>query len=469
MEIDLVFLSRLQFALTLMFHILFPVLTIGLALFLVVTEFLWLKTLEEIYYRIYRFWVKIFAINFGVGVVTGIVMEFEFGTNFSRFAQAAANVFSPLLAYEAMTAFFLEAGFLGIMLLGWKRVRPAIHFLATCLVAFGSLLSAFWILVANSWMQTPAGYRFADGKFWVVDFATAIFNPSLPPRVSHTVMASFETSVFAVAGISAYFLLKGKNEAFFRRSMGIALIMAAVYAPLQMLLGDYSGRVVFRHQPAKLAAIEAHWETNTRGGAPFAAIAFPDMEKERNRFEITVPYGLSLLVTHTLDGRVPGLKEFPRQDRPNAAILFWSFRLMVAIGTIFLLIMIWAAVLWRKGKLFETRLFLRALVAISPLGFLAAEAGWITTEMGRQPWLVYNLFRTAEGVSPIPAGNVVWSLCLIFIVYPIIGGSYLFYIGKALRSGPDFFSPVPPVQRPAGMRALRHGDHLRSGVKDAKV
>lgn len=232
MGTNLVFLSRVQFALTLMFHILFPVLTIGLALFLVVTELLWLKTLEEIYYRMYRFWVKIFAINFGVGVVTGVVMEFEFGTNFSRFSQAAANVFSPLLAYEVMTAFFLEAGFLGIMLLGWKRVRPGTHFLATCLVAFGSLLSAFWILAANSWMQTPAGYQLAEGKFWVVDFATAIFNPSMPARVGHMVMASFETSFFAVAGISAYFLLKGKNEAFFRRSMGIALIMAQSYMRL---------------------------------------------------------------------------------------------------------------------------------------------------------------------------------------------------------------------------------------------
>ena len=455
MAINLVFLSRVQFALTTMFHILFPLLTMGLALFLVVVELLWLWTREEIYYRMYRFWVKIFAINFGVGVVTGIVLEFEFGTNFSRFAQAVANVFSPLLAYEAMTAFFLEAGFLGIMLFGWKRIHPGIHFLATCLVALGSFLSSFWILAANSWMQTPVGYRLADGKFWVVDFATVIFNPSMPARVGHMLMASFEASAFAVAGISAYFLLKGKDEAFYRRSLGIALIMAALFAPLQIYLGDYSGRVMFHHQPAKLAAIEGHWETNTRGGAPFAVIAFPDMEKEQNRFEITVPDGLSLLVTHTPNGRVPGLKEFPRQDRPNAAILFWTFRLMVAIGTIFLLIMIWAAALWRKGKLFETRLFLWALVAIQPLGFLATELGWVTTEMGRQPWLVYNLFRTTEGVSPIPVGNVVWSLSLLFIIYPIIGGSYLFYVLKTLRRGPDLSSPIPPIQRPAGMRALR--------------
>jgi cytochrome d ubiquinol oxidase subunit I len=281
-----------------------------------------------------------------------------------------------------------------------------------------------------------------------------ILSPSLPPRFTHMLMAAFETSAFAVAGISAYFLLKGKNEVFFRRSLGIALIMAAFFAPLQIYLGDYSGREVFAHQPAKLAAIEAHWETNTHGGAPFAVFGFPDMEKELNRFEITIPHGLSLLATRTLNGRVTGLKEFPRKDRPNAAVLFWTFRFMVAIGTIFLLIMIWAAVLWRKGRLFESRPFLRSLVAIQPLGFLAVELGWITAEMGRQPWMVYNLFRTSEGVSPIPAGNVVWSLCLIFIVYSAIGGSYLFYVFKTLRSGPDLSSPIPPIQRPAGMRAL---------------
>ena len=455
MEFNPVLLSRVQFALTTMFHILFPVLTMGLALFLVIVEALWLGTREEIYYRMYRFWVRIFAINFAIGAVTGIVLEFEFGTNFSRFSQAVANVFSPFLAFEILTAFFLEAGFLGIMLLGWKRIRPGIHFLATCLVGFGTLLSAFWILAANSWLHTPVGYRFTDGKFWAVDFTTVIFNPSMPARVGHMLMASFETSVFAVAGFSALFLLKGKDEAFFRRSLGVALIMAALFAPLQILLGDYSGRVMSHYQPAKLAAIEAHWETNVQGGAPFAVIAFPDMEKEQNRLEITVPDGLSLLVTHTRDGRVPGLKEFPRENRPNAPILFWTFRLMAGFGTILLLVMIWAAVLWRKGKLFETRLFLGALVAIQPLGFLATEAGWVTTEMGRQPWLVYNLFRTAEGVSPIPTGNVVWSLILICIVYPIIGGAYLFYLLKTLRSGPDLSSPIPPVQRPAGMRPFR--------------
>ena len=451
---DLAILSRLQFALTTSFHILFPVLTIGLALFLVVVESLWLGTREEIYYRLCRFWGKVFAVNFGVGVVTGVVLEFEFGTNFSRFSQAVANIFSPLLAYEVMTAFFLEAGFLGIMLFGWKRIPPAVHFLATSLVSLGSILSGFWILAANSWMQTPAGYRLEGGKFLVADFIAAIFNPSMPSRLGHMLMASFETSVFAVAGISAYFLLRGKEEAFYRRSLGIALLMAALFAPLQIFLGDWSGRVMFRHQPAKLAAIESHWETNTRGGAPFAVVAFPDMEKERNRFEITVPYGLSLLVTQSLEGKVQGLKEFPREDRPNAAVLFWTFRAMVAIGSIFFLVMVWAAVLWKKGKLFGNRPFLRTLLAIQPLGFLATELGWITTEMGRQPWLVYNLMRTAEGISPIPTGNVIWSLTLFLIVYPVIGASYFYYVLKILRGGPDLSSPIPPIQRPAGMRRL---------------
>jgi cytochrome d ubiquinol oxidase subunit I len=449
------FLSRIQFAVTTMFHILFPVLTIGLALYLVVVEFLWLATKQEIYYRMYRFWVKIFAINFGVGVVSGVVLEFEFGTNFSRFSQMVANVFSPLLAFEVMTAFFLEAGFLGIMLFGWERVHRSIHFLATCLVSLGAIISAFWILAANSWMQTPAGYKLVDGKFMVTDFSAAIFNPSLLARMSHMTMASFETSAFVVAGISAYFLLKRKHADLFRRSLGIALLMAVLFAPLQVYLGDVSGRQVFHHQPLKLAAMESHWETNTSGGAPFAVIAFPDTEAEKNLFALNIPDGLSLLVTHSSRGKVPGLKEFPRQDRPDVFILFWSFRLMVAIGFILLFILIWAAVLWRRGRLYENRPFLRTLWVLHPLGFLATEFGWITNEVGRQPWLVYNLMRTSEGVSPVPAGNVIWSLSLFLIIFAVIGASYFYYVFKTLRIGPDLSSPIPPIQRPAGMRPLQ--------------
>ena len=455
---DAVFLSRIQFAVTTMFHILFPVLTIGLALYLVVVELLWLMTRQEIYYRMYRFWVKIFAINFGVGVVSGIVLEFEFGTNFSRFSQIVGNVFSPLLGFEVMTAFFLEAGFLGIMLFGWERVRRSIHFLATCLVALGSILSAFWILAANSWMQTPAGYKLVDGKFMVTDFSAAIFNPSLFARMGHMTMASFETSAFVVAGISAYYLLKEKQMALFKHSLAISLAMAALFAPLQIFLGDVSGRQVFDHQPAKLAAMEAHWETNTEGGAPFAVVALPEMEAEKNLFELNIPNGLSLLVTHSFDGRVQGLKEFPRNDRPNVFILFWSFRLMVAIGFILLFVMLWAAVLWRRGHLYDHRPFLRTLMVLHPLGFIATQLGWVTTEVGRQPWLVYNLMRTSEGVSPIPAGNVIWSLSLFLIIFPVIGASYFYYVLKTLARGPDLASSIPLVQRPAGMKSLQTGE-----------
>ena len=456
---DVVFLSRIQFAVTTMFHILFPALTIGLSLYLVVLELLWLRTRDEIYYRVYRFWSKIFAINFGIGVVSGIVLEFEFGTNFARFSQMVSNVFSPLLAFEVMTAFFLEAGFLGVMIFGWERVSRGVHFLATCLVALGTILSAFWILAANSWMQTPAGYHLVDGKFMVSDFYSAIFNPSALTRMGHMSIASFETSAFVVAGISAYFLLKRRHLLLFRRSLGIALLMAGLFSPLQIYWGDLSGRQLFHHQPVKLAAIEAHWETNVDKGAPFAVIALPDTEEERNLFELSVPDLLSLLVTHSSHGQVLGLKEFPRKDRPNVPILFWSFRLMVAIGFILFFVMVWAFILWLKRRLYDTRLFLWTLLILHPLGFFATELGWVTTEAGRQPWLVYNLMRTAEGVSPIPPGNVIWSLSLFLIIFAVVGSVYFYYILRTLRVGPDLKSPIPPIQRPAGMRPI-----INSGI-----
>jgi len=454
--IEPIFLSQFQFALTIGFHILFPTLTIGLGFYLVVVELLWLVTREELYYRTYRFWAKIFAINFGVGVVTGVVMEFQFGTNWARFVTATANVFAPFLYFEVLTAFFLEAGFLGIMLFGWKRVRPAVHFTATILVAGGAIISAGWIMAANSWMQTPAGFQIANGKFIVTDFAAAMFNPSFPIRVTHMLLACFETAVFGVAGISAYFLLKGTNVLFYRRCMGVALLMAAVFAPLQVFVGDTGGREVFRSQPAKLAAIEGHWETNKNGGAPFSIVGIPDMKKEETLYRIEIPNGLSLLVTHTRNGRVPGLKEFPRQDRPNSLVIFWTFRLMTGIGFIFLLVMLWAAFLWWRGQIFHNSLFLKTLVVIQPLGWLAVETGWVTAEVGRQPWLVYNLVRTSQGTSPIPAGNVIWSIALFVVIFLAIGGSYLHYVFKTLRAGPDFASPIPPIQRPAGLKVIEN-------------
>ena len=461
---DVVFLSRLQFALTTMFHILFPVLTIGLAIYLVVIEFLWLLTKSEIYYRMYRFWVKIFAIHFAVGVVSGIVLEFEFGTNFARFSQSVANVFAPLMAFEGLTAFFLEAGFLGIMLFGWQRVPKALHFMATCLVAVGANLSAFWILAANSWMQTPAGYEMIQGKLMVTSFREAIFNPSFPNHLGHMLLASYETAAFAVAGISAYFILKGRNVIFYRHSLGLALIMAALWAPLQIVVGDSNGLKVARHQPAKLAALEAHWETNVEGGAPFVVFAIPHMDEERNRFELAVPDLLSLLITRTLEGKVQGLKAFPPEDRPNVPVLFWAFRLMVAIGFLYLFIMGWAALLWKRKRLFRSRRFLWALVAIQPLGFIATETGWIVTEVGRQPWVVYGLIRTSNAVSPIPAGNVLWSLSLFLLFFAVIGASYFYYVLTTLRHGPALSSPIPLVQRPRGIRPSLEGTSSKEEV-----
>lgn len=448
-------LSRIQFGLTTSFHILFPTLTIGLALFLVAVEALWLKTRNELYYRLYRFWVKIFAIHFAVGVVSGIALAFEFGTNFALFSQAVANVFAPLMAYEGMTAFFLEAGFLGIMLFGWNRVSPAIHFFSTCMVAAGATFSAFWIMSANAWMQTPVGYELIDGVFYVTSFKEAIFNPAFPTHLTHMLLASYTTAAFVVAGISAWFLLKKEHVVFYQRSLALALIMAAIAAPLQVVVGDFRGQNVAAYQPAKLAAMEAHWDTNTEGGADFVLFAIPDMENETNRLAVTVPNALSLLITHSLDGQVTGLKEFPREDRPNVLVTFFTFRVMVGIGFLFFFVMVWAAYLWWRGRLYDSPWFLKTLVVIHPLGFVATIMGWMTSEIGRQPWVVYNLMRTADGVSPIAAGNVVWSLSLFILFIGIIGCSYMFYTLKTLQRGPDMESPLPPLQRPAGMRPLQ--------------
>lgn len=451
---DVLFLSRLQFGLTTAFHILFPTLTIGLAVYLVIVEFLWLRTKEEIYFRMYRFWVKVFAVHFAVGVVSGITLEFEFGTNFARFSQAVGNVLGPLFAYEGMTAFFLEAGFLGVMLFGWKRVSPMVHFLSTCLVAVGASFSAFWIMAANGWMQTPSGYTFEEGMFKVTSFWEVIFNPALPTHLSHMLLASYETAAFAVAGICAFFLIRKRHIAFYRKSMGIALVMAAVFAPMQVLVGDLRGQNVARYQPAKLAAMEAHWETNTDGGAAFVAFALPDTAAEKNRYALTIPNALSVLITHSMTGSIKGLKEFPREDRPNVPVIFWSFRFMVAVGFLFAGIMAWAAVLWWKKRLFDSPLFLKALVAVQPLGFLATILGWITSEMGRQPWIVYGVMRTADGVSPIAAGNVAWSLTLFVLFFGLVGVSYFYYILKMLHRGPDLDSPIPHLQIPAGMQPM---------------
>jgi cytochrome d ubiquinol oxidase subunit I len=451
MDLDATILARIQFGFTIAFHILFPTLTIGLGVFLVGVEALWLKTKNPAWFRLYRLWSKIFALGFGMGVVSGIVLSYQFGTNFSRFSEITGPVLGPLLSYEVLTAFFVEAGFIGVMLFGWKKVGPKLHFLATCLVALGTLNSAFWILAANSWMQTPQGAALVDGRFVPEDWWAIVFNPSFPYRLAHMVLASFLTVSFVVAGTSAWYLLRRRHEAIARRGFSLAMGAAAVLAPLQIFAGDLHGLQVRETQPIKLAAMEAHWTTGR--GVPFVVFAVPDEKNERNRFEISIPYAGSLILTHRLDGEVKGLKEAKPQDRPPVFVVFITFRVMLAIGFfLFAVAMLGLWMRWRK-RLYGSRLLLRFAVACIPLGFVAVIAGWMTAEVGRQPWTVYGLLRTADSVSPVPAGAVAASLALFVVVYLFLGGAFLYFVDRVLKKGPDEAEMPPDV--PQAMHGAR--------------
>ncbi|HUU67330.1 MAG TPA: cytochrome ubiquinol oxidase subunit I [Methyloceanibacter sp.] len=441
-ELDPLLLSRIQFAFTISFHIIFPSFTIGLAAWLMVLEGLWLKTGKQIYADISRHWTKIFAVSFGMGVVSGVVMSYEFGTNWSELSRLGGNVIGPLLSYEVLTAFFLEAGFLGIMLFGRDRVPKWVHFFATCMVALGTAISAFWILSANSWMQTPQGYRVAeDGVLHVTDWAKVIFNPSFPYRFTHMVAAAYLTTAFVVSGIGAWYILKDKSAAHGRIMLGMGMSLIVWLAPLQLVIGDLHGLNTLEHQPAKIAAIEANWDT--RRDMPLVLFAVPDPKTESNLYEIAIPDLGSLILTHEWDGEVRGLKSFPVDDRPNPVIPFFSFRIMVGIGFIMIALGFTGAVLWLMGRLYTTSWFLRAMVLASPLGFIAVLAGWFVAEVGRQPWVVYGLLRTADAVSPVPGSSVLTSIILFVIVYGIVFGAGVFYMGQLVRRGPDQTPPVP--------------------------
>jgi cytochrome d ubiquinol oxidase subunit I len=441
-ELDPLLLSRIQFAFTISFHILFPSFTIGLAAWLFVLEVLWLKTGKPIYMDVARHWTKIFAVSFGMGVVSGVVLSYEFGTNWSELSRRGGNVIGPLMSYEVLTAFFLEAGFLGIMLFGWKRVPKGVHLFATGMVALGTVISAFWILSANSFMQTPAGFRVDDqGVLHVADWWQVIFNPSFPYRFAHMVAAAYLTTALVVAGIGAWYILHGRNLAPGRIMLGMGLSILVWLAPLQLFIGDLTGLVVGEHQPAKLAAIEGHWETQR--GAPLILFALPDSQAETNHYEVAIPKLGSLILTRDWEGEVKGLKNFAPEDRPNPIIPFFAFRLMVGIGFVMIGLAIVGAVLWLMGRLYTTRWYLRALVLTSPLGFIAVLAGWFTTEVGRQPWTVYNILRTADAVSPIPGGSVLTSLILFVLVYGVVFGAGLYYITKLVQRGPEETPPVP--------------------------
>jgi len=435
-NLDPVFLARVQFAFTVAYHITFPAFTIGLASWLVVVEWRWLKTGNPIYEQVYRMWVKIFAVTFGMGVVSGVVLSYQFGTNWSVFADQVGNVLGPLLGYEVLTAFFLEASFLGIMLFGWNRVSKKMHFAATVIVAAGTLISAFWILSANSWMQTPAGFREGvDGLLYPTDWIQVIFNPSFPFRFVHMVTAAYLTTAFVVGGIGGYYLWRGLHVKHARIMFGMAMIMAIFVAPLQLLFGDLHGQNTFKHQPAKVAAIEGIWETEK--GAGLRLFAWPDQIEERNRFEITIPKLSSLILTHELDGEVKGLKSWARIDRPPVGVVFWAFRLMVGLGMLMIATGLIALVLHFKKKLFTTRWFHIWCMAMTPAGFVAVVSGWFVTEVGRQPYIVFNVLRTSETISPVAGGTVAASLAAFVITYGLVFTAGAYYILKLIGKGPE--------------------------------
>ena len=434
MSFDPVLLSRVQFGWVIAWHILLPAFTVGLGSFIAVLEGLHLTTRHQVYLRVSMFWTRIFAVSFGMGVVSGIVMPFQIGTNWSRYADVTANVLSPLFAYEGLMAFFLEAAFLGVLLFGRKLVPPWTHFVAAVMVAGGTLLSSFWILSANSWMQTPAGYELVDGRFFAKDWLQVIFNPSFPYRLAHTVVAFYITTGFMVLGVGAYFLRRGRSLKEGRLMLSMTLGLLAVLVPVQIFIGDQHGLNTREHQPAKLAAIEAHWTTEAR--MPLALFAIPDEDNERNLFAIEIPMLGSLILTHDPNGVVRGLKDFPRDQRPPVAIPFFAFRVMVGVGLLMLAVV--AVGLWLRwrGRLFDAVWFHRICIVTAPLGFIAVIAGWLTTEVGRQPWTVYGLLRTADSVSPsLTTVDVSLSLLGYMIVYLIIYPTGILLMARFVRQG----------------------------------
>ena len=447
MLIDTALLSRLQFAFTISFHILFPAFSIGLAIFLAIMEGLWLKTKNPEYLNICKFWVQIFALTFGMGVVSGIVMEFQLGTNWAGFTRLAGGVLGPLFTYEVLTAFFIEAGFLGVMLFGWNRVGPKLHYLSTLLVTIGTTLSAYWIMSANTWMQHPVGYEKVGDVFNATSWMQIVFNPATFPRFFHMLLASYICASFVICSVSAFYLLKNRHLIFAKKCFSFIWLILLFAVPMQVILGDRTGLEVHENQPIKTAAIEGLWETQR--GAPLLLFAIPDQEKQSNRFVISIPYLSSLINTHNWNGELVGLKSVPPSDQPHVAPVFYSFRLMVGIGFIMLFLSIISLYLRWKKRLFESRWFLKICWFSAPLGFIALWCGWITAEVGRQPWIVYNLLRTADAVSKVTLQNIVISFSLIFIVYGIIFGCFYFYfLDKIIRKGPTVTEQTEITHQP---------------------
>ena len=432
--LDALELARLQFAFTIAFHIIFPALSIGLASYLAVLEGLWLKTGRTVFYDLFRFWLQIFAVTFGMGVVSGVVMSYQFGTNWSGLSAAAGSIMGPLLTYEVLTAFFLEAGFLGIMLFGLNKVGRGLHFLATLMVAIGTLISTFWILSSNSWMQAPQGFSLVDGIFYPESWWEIVFNPSFPYRLAHMAVAAFLSTAFVVGATAAWHLLKGKRDEATRMMFSMALWMALIVAPIQAVIGDAHGLNTLQYQPAKVAAMEGHW--NTEKGMPLLLFGIPNMQTETTDYAIGIPRLGSLILTHDLDGEVKGLKEWAPEDRPNSLILFWSFRIMVGLGLLMIVCGALGLLLRRGGKIYEVRGFQRLMLLMGPSGLIALLAGWVTTEVGRQPWVVYGLLRTSDAVSNHSVGQMGTTLALFVVVYFAVFGVGITYLLRMMRKGP---------------------------------
>lgn len=447
MEIDALLLARIQFAFTVTFHIIFPSFTIGLAAFIATLLVRWRMTGREHLLTLARFWTKVFAVSFAMGVVSGVVMSYEFGTNWSQFSAVVGNVVGPLIGYEVLTAFFLEATFLGIMLFGWKRVPPELHVLSAILVAIGTSLSAFWILSANSWMQTPAGHEIRDGIAYPVDWIAVIFNPSFPYRFAHMFTAAYLTTSLVVLAVGARYLVAGRFAEEAKTMLRMGLGMVAILAPLQIYIGDASGLNTEKHQPEKIAAIEAHWNGSKPGDLVLFAI--PNEEQERNDFAITIPHLSSLIITRSWDGLFPGLKDFPSDDRPPVIPVFFAFRIMVGMGVLMLIVGWVGAWLWARGRLFTTRWYLEIAQWAWPLGFIAVLSGWYTTEIGRQPWIAYGVLRTADAASPVAPAAVLTTVTLFILVYLCVFAIGIYYINRLINHGPTGAAAETPEALPS--------------------
>ncbi|MFC7399470.1 cytochrome ubiquinol oxidase subunit I [Chelatococcus sp. GCM10030263] len=441
MPFDASLLARIQFAFTITFHIIFPAFTIGLSAFIATLIARHLYTGEERYRTLARFWTKIFAVSFAMGVVSGIVLSYQFGTNWSRFSVVAGNIVAPLMAYEVLTAFFLEATFLGVLLFGWDRVPRWLHLVAAVMVALGTCMSAFWILSANSWMQYPTGHEMRDGIAYPVDWFKIVFNPTFPYRLAHMVVAAYLTTAIVVLAVGARYLLAGKHVEDGRTMLRMGLGLALVLAPVQALIGDFHGQATAKYQPAKLAAIEGHWPAQEV--APLVLFAWPNEATETNDFQIAIPHLGSFIILHEWDGIYPGLKAFPVQDRPPVPPVFFAFRAMVGIGVFLILLAFVGGYLWWRGRLFTNRLYLRVAALSWPLGFLAIVSGWMVTEIGRQPWVVTGALRTIDARSPVPAMTVFVSLVAFVLIYGVVFAMGIRYINKLINKG-----PVPHVTGP---------------------